>query len=75
MSNNYYKKSKEKLSKKGSWKVPKYFSRKENKKRQYAREWYRELSEEEKEKKHQYDPEDINNLLEHEYRKCFSVMQ
>ena len=40
-----------------------------NKKCQYAREQYRNLSEEEKEKKRQYGREQYKYLLEDEYRK------
>ena len=41
---------------------------------QNARERYRNLSEEEKENKRQYGPERCKNLLEDEYKKCFSRM-
>ena len=44
-----------------------FLKKKKNKKRHYARERYRNLSEEEKEKKCQYGPERYKNLLEDEY--------
>ena len=64
-----------KSSKKDFWKVPKSFLRRKDKKHQYAREWYRNSSEEQKEKKCKYVHEQYKNLLENEYRKIFSRMQ
>ena len=58
MTNNYYKKKKKKKSfKKKHVKGTKIFRRRKNKNCQYACEQYRNLSEEEKEKKHHYDCE------------------
>ena len=42
--------------------------------RQYAREWYRNLSDEENEKKRQYGRERYKELLEDEYEKKNSRM-
>ena len=63
MTNNYYQKQK-KASKRSTWKHPKSFWREKDKKCQYAREPYRNLSEEEKEKKRQYHRERNKNLSE-----------
>ena len=41
---------------------------------QYARQRYRNISEEEREKKHQYGRERYKNLIADEYRKKFSKM-
>ena len=72
MTNSYYQKIKEKLSKKTYQNLSKG---EKDKNRQYAREQYRKLSEEEKEKKCQYGREQYKNLLKDEYIKIFSRMQ
>ena len=71
MTNNYYQKHKERLSKKtrGTKKIPKSFWRRKKQKHQYACVPYKNLSEEEKEKEYQYCLERYKNLLEDEKKK------
>ena len=57
------------------WKAPKFCKEEKDKKHQYARERYRNLSKEEKEKMHQYGREWYKNLLEDGYRTFFPRMQ
>ena len=71
MTNNYYKKNKEKLQEETRERYQN-LSKAEKDKHQYAREQYRNLSEEEKEKKRQYGREQCKNLFN---VKIFSRMQ
>ena len=74
MTNNYYKKQR-KASKKSTWKLPKSFWREKDKKCQYARERYRNPSEEEKEKKRQYHRERNKNLSEEQKQEKVEYMR
>ena len=72
MVNKYYQKHKERLGKEAYERYQNLSEEKKDKKRQYAREWYRHLSEEEEEKKKcQYGRERYKNLLQDEYKIFF----
>ena len=79
MTNNFYQKqpkNKQKLRKKALERYQTLYEEEKDKKRQYSREQYRNISEEEeKEKKRQYGCGRYKNFLEDEYRKIFSKMQ
>ena len=71
MTNNYYQKNREGLSKKACERYQNLSEERKIKKHQYACEQYRNISEKEKENKRQYGCKQYTNLLEDEYRKLF----
>ena len=76
MTNNCYQKKRKKSFRKKHVKGTKIFLKKKKTKcGNRNREWYRNLSEEVKEKKRQYGREQCKNPLENKYKNYFSGIQ